>query len=195
MKKHRRLFAAILISAVLIMIVSAAVYAKYISGGSGLSSELVPAELNRLNVSFTEGTDPDSGMYVLSGVRISAEEKNYPIYVRTALSVVWQNADGETAGQQPLEGRDYSFGINEDNWYRSTSDGRYYCKSIIKSGDEIPLLIDGRSPLRQLRAAPFQGYSLRLMISAQYIQAVGTTDDTGTAAAATAWGTVPQTDP
>ena len=195
MKKHRRLLWAVFISSALAVLitVSAVVYAKYVSSSAGVKNRLVPAGYTGLSVQLTESTDAD-GYYILSGAQINALGNDYPMYVRAAVNVVWQNENGEIYGRQPVEGTEYSFSFNEDGWYKSDDDGRFYCKSIIGAGDTVPALIDADHTAAQLANAPADGYSLRVKVSAQYVQAVGT-DENGDAAVQAAWGTVPQTDP
>ena len=195
MKNHRKLLWAVFTATALAVLVtvSAVVYAKYVSSSVGVKSELVPAEIDSLSVQLTESTDTN-GCYVLSGAQINTQDMGYPVYVRAAVNVVWQNGNGEVYGLQPVEGTDYSFGFNEDDWFRSDDDGLLYCKSIIAAGDAVPALIDADNTVNQLRAAPAEGYSLKAKVSAQYIQAVGTDED-GNPASLEAWGTVPQTDP
>lgn len=134
---------------------------------------------------------------VKSDVAVQVEkagETTYSVYVRAAIVVTWKDASGNVLATRPVEGvdADYIIDLNidktegdENPWFLHT-DGYYYCKSPVKSGNATPVLIKTCAPVEGKTPA---GYALNVEIIAQAIQAKGTTDDPSEIPAVTdAWG-------
>ena len=113
----------------------------------------------------------------------------YPVYVRAAIVITWQDKNGIVYFSKPVppvdedgnenENPDYSILLNLDDWTLG-EDGFYYCNSIIyppdppvEGGGETPILI---KECKQVLPAPADGYTLSVEIIVQTIQAVGYTD-------------------
>lgn len=105
-------------------------------------------------------------------------------YIRAAVIVTWQKADGTVYGTvpKPGEGEDYSFTGPAPGWTGLESDGYYYYTSPVAPGAATSALIQSCTPLK---AAPADGYTLHVEIISEAIQAEPTT------AVKDAWGFVP----
>lgn len=95
-------------------------------------------------------------------------------YIRAAVVVTWQDANGNVYGESPVKGTDYS--ISFGNAWTKSSDGFYYYTSPVKSDDEDPdncctdTLITSCSI--QSGADIPEGYSLNVEILSSGIQSV-----------------------
>ena len=127
---------------------------------------------------------------VKSNVTVDVGDTEYPVYVRAAVVVTWQNSNGDVYWQEPVKGTDYTIMMNETDWF---SDGNYwYYKTPVASNGSTENLIVSCSPAK---AAPADGYVLNVEILAQPVQAVGTTDNTPEKPAVEdAWGIAVDTD-
>lgn len=92
-------------------------------------------------------------------------------YIRAMVAVTWQDSNGNTYGQMPVEGSDYtiSFNLNE-NWAKA-SDGFYYWKKPVASAEATGVLITSCAPVTG--KAP-EGYELTVEILASGIQTLPT---------------------
>ena len=113
-----------------------------------------------------------------SNVTISVGETGYSVYVRAAIIVTWQDADGNVYFTQPVEGTDYTITYGSD-WKKGT-DGYWYYNKIVES---VNPLVTGSGTTTALietctaiKEAPVSGYTLNVKIVAQTIQSAGTTD-------------------
>lgn len=127
-------------------------------------------------------TPAPQGSVSVSGGKAVVGETGYSVYVRAAIIVNWQDANGEILAKGPVEGSDYSFTPGE-GWTKG-SDGYYYYSAPVESGGETSVLT---SQFEKKTEAP-EGYSLKLTIAAEVIQTAGTTDDDDTPAVTAAWG-------
>ena len=179
----------IIIPIVLIIIgtITGLVVAKYIGSSNKVGNFFVAAEYNTPVVNETVETDTDGFKYK-TDVSITAGDKEYPVYVRAAIIVTWQDANGNVYGYQPVEGTDYTLEYNDTDWEYNSADGYYYFKSAVASGASTFPLIRADQKLKQIKAAPI-GYVMNIEILAQTIQAVGNTDtDSSVTAVYDAWG-------
>lgn len=142
-------------------------------------------------LSITEAFDKKTKSNVAVQVE-KAGETTYTVYVRAAIVVTWKDASGNVLATKPVAGVDYTIYLNiEDGegepepWFLHT-DGYYYCKSPVKSGNATPVLIKTCAPVEGKTPT---GYALNVEIIAQAIQAKGNTDDPSELPAVTdAWG-------
>ena len=151
---------------------------------------LTPAVTN----SFAEDVDPVLSIVetfdkkTKSDVAVQVEkagETTYTVYVRAAIVVTWKDASGNVLATKPVAGTDYLIDVNGSGWFLHT-DGYYYCKSPVQSGNATPVLIKTCAPVEGKTPA---GYALNVEIIAQAIQAKGNTDDPSEIPAVTdAWG-------
>ena len=106
----------------------------------------------------------------------------YPVYVRAAIVITWQDEKGVVYYKAPVppvdkdgnanENPDYSISLNLDDWTLGP-DGFYYYNEVVQSGGNTTNLIN---KCKQLLPAPVDGYTLSVEIIVQTIQAVGYTD-------------------
>lgn len=142
-------------------------------------------------------TDPVTNTFTPSSLKTEIEEvfennekKNVTIkntgtvkaYIRAAVIVTWQKADGTVYGVVPKLGEDYSYTGAESGWTGLASDGYYYYTSPVEPGAATSALIQFCMPLK---AAPADDYTLHVEIISEAIQAEPTT------AVQEAWGFVP----
>ena len=109
---------------------------------------------------------------------IEVKDSGYAVYLRAAVVVNWINNDHILA-EIPKEGVDYTITLG-DGWKEIGS--FYYYKSAISSDTTT-------SPVVQIEEITNKkGYELEASVSAQIVQAVGTTDVENKAAVEDAWG-------
>lgn len=120
---------------------------------------------------------------VKTDVAVNVGDPSYSVYVRAAIVVTWEDANGVLA-TPPVKDTDYEITLNKDDWFKNEIDGFYYLKKPIISGKTAVLIEE----LRELKDAPKDGYKLHVEIISQTIQALGATDDGGTPAVTDAWG-------
>ena len=91
-----------------------------------------------------------------------------PAYLRAAIVVTWQDADGNILGQVPVSGVDYVMEFNLDSrWSQNDTDGFFYCSSPVSAGSESDILIEHCYPVE---AKVPDGYRLVVEIMAEAIQ-------------------------
>ena len=115
-------------------------------------------------------------------------------YIRAAVIVTWQNADGEVLGQKPVEGTDYSITYNlnaqtapKGKWVKNGD--YYYWNQPVAAGENTGILINEIK--LEDGITPPTGYFLCVEIIASGIQSDGTKDNTK--AVVDAWGIDPST--
>lgn len=103
-------------------------------------------------------------------VSISTKGSNIDTYVRAQIVVNWIEADDKTvSGQKPVKDVDYTISINDAGWVQG-DDGFWYCKEVVKAGEETPVLISSCAPVPHM--GPLGGH-LQVTILSQAIQAAG----------------------
>lgn len=113
--------------------------------------------------------------------RISVSVLDYAVYLRAAVVVNWVNANGDILAEMPVAGQDRDYELTVSNQWREINGIYYYTSVIQKNGTiEPPVTI---SPVTAK-----DGYTLKMTIYAQTVQAVGTTDDGTKTAVEDAWG-------
>lgn len=95
-------------------------------------------------------------------------------FIRVAIVVTWQNADGTVYAQKPVAGTDYSITFDKNSGWVKGADGfYYYTKEVIAdktgagNGDMTAVLI---SEAKAMKDAPAEGYNLSIEIVASAIQ-------------------------
>lgn len=97
-------------------------------------------------------------------------------YMRAAVVITWQNANGDVYGVEPVEGSDYAIEFDLSNGWTQGSDGFYYWASPVKSVNEgaencfTGALIKSCS-LKDGANAPKDGFHLSVEVIASSIQA------------------------
>lgn len=178
-RKHRILY-SLIIAIVVIVIITASVYAAFLRNSDTVKNTFSPA------VSILPDIQETFDGNVKKDVKIAVGETEYPVYVRAALVFNWQekgNENGAVYFSKPEEGEDYTLTINESKW-ELKSDGFYYYSDPVASKGETESLID---ECIQINSAPDEKYMLSVKVLAQTVQAVGRTDDESKAAVEDAW--------
>lgn len=94
---------------------------------------------------------------------------NTDAYIRAAIVVTWQNADGNVLGKAPVLGSDYTLELATDTgWDITTSDGYYYYATAVSANNSTGILIN---ECKVLNPAPAEGYTLCVEVLADAIQA------------------------
>ena len=103
-------------------------------------------------------------------------------YLRAAVIVTWQDANGNVLGTAPVAGQDYSIAMPASaKWAKDDGDGFWYYSEAVAPGASTEALIKNCEPLE---AAPQAGYTLHVEIVASAIQStLGTSAQTAWAAA------------
>lgn len=107
-----------------------------------------------------------------------------PAYIRASYAVNWVDGSGNIRGVPPAYGVNYTIGTGS-NWTYNEADGFYYYLSpvAVNAAVNAPVTL-GQGTDSSVPA----GYSLRLTVVAEAIQADGDTDgDANTAAGIPAW--------
>lgn len=173
-KKHRSLVYWLLVALVLLSLMVGGVSA-YLSMSSG-------TVVNTLkNAAYPTVT--------VSGEDVVVDPKGYAVYLRAAVDACWQK-DGSILPEEPQNAFDIA-----DGWTLE-DDGFYYYNAIVKvvpeEGKTTPESVT--IPLfTSIETGTKDGYTLKVNVAAQVVQAVGYTDDDNKPAVEAAWGFVPQT--
>lgn len=166
-KKPQKTWLPILIIVIaLIAVMSALVAAKYIKNAGDVVNKFSPAE------SVTPIIHEQFDNNVKENVYFEVGDTDYPVYVRAAIVITWQNEEGTVYFSKP-ETADYTLVLNKTYWEKK-SDGFYYYSEPVESGGKTPILI---YECKQINPAPAEGYTLSVEIIAQTVQAVGSTDE------------------
>lgn len=101
-------------------------------------------------------------------------------YIRAAVVITWQDANGVVLGQKPVAGTDYLITWTLNDWTALNSDGYYYYTNPVSAnGGTTGVLFTECKPVKP---APVDGYTLHVEIISEAIQAEPTSVVTG------AWG-------
>lgn len=92
-------------------------------------------------------------------------------YIRAMVAITWQDASGNTYGQMPVAGTDYTISYNLNEGWQKGADGFYYWKQPVASTATTGVLIASCSPVSG--KAP-DGYELTVEILASGIQTLPT---------------------
>lgn len=169
MKRRNSILLAICAAVLILAGMFIGVYARYIRNSGDVKNTFDYA------VSINPTVQDDKSILV--------GDTEYPVYVRAAIVVTWQNSEGIVYFTKPVENSDYTLTLGAD-WTKGT-DGYYYYKPAVSSGGQTGSLI---SSFRQTGETPVEDYALNVEIIAQTVQAVGYTDDDTKQAYQDAWG-------
>ena len=89
-------------------------------------------------------------------------------YIRAAIVVTWQDANGNVYPATPQSGSDYTMDMGSSNWSLH-ADGFYYYKYPVEPGQKTDNLINRCSPIQGQTPA---GYGLNVEILGSAIQSV-----------------------
>lgn len=89
-------------------------------------------------------------------------------YIRAAVIVTWQNANGEVYPKMPTVGTDYTITFNNTDWI-AAGDGYYYYKNPVAAGGVTEILIEDSRPVD---AKTPVGYGLNVEILGDAIQSL-----------------------
>lgn len=109
---------------------------------------------------------------ITNNVKSNVKVKNtgdITAYIRAAVVITWQDADGNVYGKAPVAGTDYNITWTTDPDWQKGADGFYYYKKPVDAGDSTKQLFTGCSPIAGM--AP-EGYSLTVEIIGSGIQSV-----------------------
>jgi len=179
--KRKRILPVLLAVTFVLAVTVATVYA-YLSASTNTVSNSFSADVDP-DITIAESFNPDTDN-VKTDVAVQVGKTGYTVYVRAAIVVTWKDASGNVLATKPVSPTDYTITLNDTNWFLHT-DGYYYCKSPVQSGNATPVLITTCAPVEGKTPA---GYGLNVEIIAQAVQAKGTTDVGGTPAVTDAWG-------
>lgn len=109
-----------------------------------------------------------------------SNSSDYPVYIRAAVIVTWQDKDGNVYGQKPVVGTNYTISYNLNGskplggsnvaagvWDDGT-DGYYYYTGVVENDEKTDQLIVNCTPNGK---CPDDNYKLHVEILAQAIQA------------------------
>ncbi len=180
-----KLLATATLLLVILGILIGSVFAYLFSASGTVSNTLAPAVDPTIAVVETFTTNPDNKNFVKKDVAVDVGDPGYAVYVRVLMVVIWRDDAGKILSNRPSEGADYTWTLNDDDWFKCQKDGFYYLKEPVNGG-ATPILA---SEIEQLRSIS-DGYYLHVEIIAQTVQAVGTTDENPIPAVEDAWPNV-----
>lgn len=202
MKRRTVISLSVCILVLLVVGLFTGTYARYIRSSGDVENTFSPA------ISITPTVEETFDGIVKENVHFSVGQTEYPVYVRAAIITWKKNSSSAGIGQpgdihftKPVEGAvtdagnpddgtpatysgDYLLDLNLSDWEKR-SDGYYYCKTPIPSGDITPVLIKSCRQVNPEHAP--EGYSLSVELLVQTVQAVGTTDAENKDAYLDAW--------
>ena len=167
-------YPSFLIVLAVIAVATTSVSAYYIRNSGEVKNDFTPA------VSVTpEIIEETFDGQTKKNVYFKVGDTGYPVYVRTAIVVTWQNKDGVVYFSKPVENNDYTISLNTADWEEkaSTVDSNevyHYLKDPVESGESTPYLI---YECKQVGDPPAEGYTLNVDILVQTVQAIGYTDE------------------
>ena len=115
--------------------------------------------------SFTTEVHPT--LTVDNDYRVTVSNTDYAVYLRAAVVVNWDNNSSDTI--LAAKSGDYALSINSQDWYQHTDGFYYYKQAVTKGNPTTSQLITGVSGAKA-------GYTLKVDVAVQAIQAVGQTD-------------------
>ena len=151
-----------ILAIILVISASVCITLAILSETSGsVTNGFTAADVNIvIDEEFTDGDTVKSDVYIKNNSTTGA-------YIRAAMTVTWQNSDGDTYGAVPVLGKDYTL-TQTDNRWTMADDGYYYWASPVAAGGKTGFLID---ECKVIAEAPAEGYTLHVEIVAQAIQA------------------------
>lgn len=177
--KTKRLI--IITSLVLVFVAAALTWTVYaiLHGASNTATNTLTPDTDNtptINETFRDGVKDDVNF---------TNTADYSVYVRAAIVVTWQNAEGEVHSIRPVRNTDYVLTINATKWISDTNTDLYYYNEPLAKGKTTINLIDD---CMQIAGTAPAGYKLHVELVCQTVQAKGTTDNGNTPAVVDAWG-------
>lgn len=110
-----------------------------------------------------------------SSASVTVPVEGYPVFVRAYYTVNWVNAAGNVYGTAPVLGTDYTLGSMGANWFRGPGNFWYYPTAVGQAeAADLPFIA---SVQLKSGVTPPEGYTLKLDVVVQTIQAIGWTDE------------------
>ena len=177
--KNKKVLLISIVSVLIIAAVTLAVYAAFVRNAGTVNNTFSPADsiLPTIKEEFDGNVKKD--------VKIEVGKTNYPVYVRAAIIVNWQEAGNDNGPYyfEPPKPEDYELVINDAKWIKY-GDYYYYTEPVESDGTTDTLIVS----CKPKNPAPDDNYSLSVTITAQTVQAVGRTDNDTQSAVLNAWG-------
>ena len=167
-KKHKKMKIGLMMKTAWVLPIFLAFFAAATIGVNAYLKRVALVE----NVFIAEQSETPS---LQADSSVNVGETEYAVYVRGAIIVTWINSEGMIHANTPMLGQDYRLVTNTSDWFEKG--GFYYYKSPVNSKEETEPLILSCEPLK---AAPAEGYRLKVETVVQTIQAAGMTDETST---------------
>ena len=160
-------YCCLLLILVTVTLATTLVAAYFISDTGEVKNDFTPS--GSIQPTILESFDGN----VKSNVYFNVGNTGYPVYVRAAIVITWQAKDGTVYFSKPSQS-DYTLDLNLTAWEKN-SDGFYYLKDPVESGEDTAYLIN-RCAQSSTSTAPAEGYYLSVEILVQSVQAIGSTD-------------------
>lgn len=170
-------FSSFLIALLVTALIPVSVYAYFIRTSTIVKNVFIPAVSDNPEITETFSDNLKENVF------ISITDKGYPVYVRSAIVITWQNKNGNVYYDIPVRDVDYEL-ITGNQWTYNENDNFFYYDPAIQEGSTDELIIS----CKPLNNAPDENYTLSVNIISQTVQAVGTTDDDSKTAQQDAWG-------
>lgn len=155
-KLNKKSITVIAFSAVILLSVVGGVWGYLASRPDPITNEFTPAFVTcEVQETFENGVKQDVAI---------RNTGNVNAFIRAAVVVTFQDADGKVLATAPKEGTDYTVTWAESGWMKG-SDGFWYHKTAVKPGELTADLIETATAL----TAP-DGFSLNIQIIATAIQ-------------------------
>ena len=190
MPKHNRKLRLVRIFSVLAVITALSalttiVYAALKMTTGSVVNTFTAESQPSLSIIETVTEDSENEGYILKKENVTVKNSaDYSVFIRAAVVITWQDADGKVYTTVPSDEKDYSITFNTTDWTKDTTDGYWYYKEAVAGNASTSALITSCEPLK---AAPVNGYTLHVNIISQSIQSAGTTDSGNVAAIKDAW--------
>lgn len=167
----------LIILTVLAALFSVSVFAAYLRNSDEVKNTFKPADsvVPEIVETFDDSVKKD--------VSFKVGKTDYPVYVRAAIIITWQNEAGIVYFSKPKADTDYRISLNLADW-ELRDDGFYYYKTSVASEGQTSNLIN---VCEQISDAPVDDFTLNVEILVQTIQAIGSTDGENGAEEIPAW--------
>ena len=164
MKKRSKKSLILLVSVLVLAFVSVSGVLAYLSAQTGsVVNTFTPSSVT---VKVTE--DPFTPGESTTKTKVAVKNTgDTEAYIRAAVVVTWQDAEGNIYGKAPVAGTDYAITFDLSTGWVKSSDGFYYWNMPVAPGASTGVLI---SECTVLAAAPADGYTLHVEILGSGIQ-------------------------
>ena len=160
MKKRSKKSLILLVSVLMLAFVSVSGVLAYLTARTEpVENTFTPSAVTTAVTEYFDGE-------VKSNVKIQ-NTGDTEAYIRAAVVVTWQDAEGNVYGKAPVAGTDYAITFDFGAGWVKSSDGFYYWNMPVAPGAFTGVLI---SECSVLAAAPADGYTLHVEILGSGIQ-------------------------